>query len=213
MKRLDLLLILLFFAGLSYGMPAETQTAAEKAYVRADRLIGSREFLGECGFGQLQLASGDLSLPMKKLLYDKYVRFGFPLLEEVANFFIPSLGSWLQGDWVGALITDIGLGSSLSLFFVFNDIALKESMHMMGDVIVLDINDGYFWLCMTFGIMAIGFYAANLVFPIVYTINWNNHLTGGLGYNPWVSRPDFMPSYQVTRTDKRFSLNLLSFRF
>lgn len=132
---------------------------------KIESMLASRAFLDDAQRNKLIDYSAVLNLKEKMIYYSMYRKdhfFGYTLM----NAFVPSLGSWIQNDYVGAIITDfLGFtGASLviaSLPTFFNT----------------EVNN----VRMTLGVVSLiasGFF--NLTRPYYFEISFNKKLKSAL---------------------------------
>jgi hypothetical protein len=85
-------------------------------YILLDLMITDNVFMSKNGIEKMKVISKKTEYKYKKVLYDKYEKnpwVGFGL-----NLFLPSVGSWVSGDFIGASLMDVGLvvGSQMTLY-------------------------------------------------------------------------------------------------
>ncbi len=99
-------------AGEATGSSAVSSSKVESGTItgnnidKLQQMVLNRQFLKSDKIPEMQNYSGQVPLSVRDLIYQKYDSgWGWPLVGDV---FIPSLGSYLQGDYLGGTITLVG---------------------------------------------------------------------------------------------------------
>ena len=156
----------------------------ESAKGRLMALISQKAFLDSAGQMQMNSLSKNLSQDERFFMYNtnKKDNGGIAI---ILNLLLPSIGSWIQGDFVGALVED--------LIYITGFVMMGVGWE---DVV---FGAGYTWeytirLPTPVLYVGAGFVAAawitSLVIPFIYESNWNNKLAGALNVYVAFFEPD-----------------------
>jgi hypothetical protein len=196
MKQFFIFLSLLSLIQLTNTAIVIADTNSERILAQADQLILSEAFFDKQGNKTARAEIQSLSLSNKEFLYDKYQKFDFPLLNSLINGYVPGLGSWLQGDWKGALFMEVGILGSVAACYLTYD--MTKSFNQ------------YYGLSITSLSM---FILISLIRPFTYARDWNDGLRHFLNYTEVAGIMTVPFSGQICRQDDGFTFNLLALRF
>jgi len=163
----------------------------EEKKIRLYFMLHEKEFRDKVGIYEVQRLAGELPYSERLALYAAFERRDQGLGTGL-NFFIPSLGSWVQGDIAGALIQDGLLLAGAGLLYwngnfdyensnFYNKLNGQSNMIMYAGITVLAAD----WI---FG----------LIRPLTYARKWNMKLAASLrisanaleqGYTPGPYNP------------------------
>lgn len=192
MKQFLFFLSLMTLIQIAYAADANS----DQVLAKTEQLILSEAFFDKQAIKDNKTGIQALSLSNREYLYEKYQKFDFPLLNSIINSYIPGLGSWLQGDWKGALFIEVGfLGSAAACYLTYD---MTKSFNQ------------FYGMSMTSLIM---FALISLIRPFTYARDWNAGLRDLLSYTgeTGVLMDPFPAS--VCRRDNGLTVNLLAFRF
>jgi len=191
----------------------ERDKQIEEKKTRLYFMLYDKEFREKMGIYEMQRIAGDIPYSDRLAMYMAFKRKD-QMLGTGFNFFVPSLGSWLQGDVTGALIQDglLLLGAGLLYWngnfdyenntFYNNENGQSDMMLYAGATIL--IAD---WI---FGIIR----------PFTFVKKWNKQIAYSLrisataldkGYDP--GPYDTYGGYSSRGGDTQIQVNLLSFEY
>lgn len=174
MKRYGLWLGMIVTAVLLSGVlfAGENQDPRIK---EANSIIKKRNFLTPAGITNLLKASTGLSDEDRIMLYQKNeMESLFPLL---LNAFLPSVGSWVQGDVAGALTIDICFVGGISVAVIGALTDPNKTVVSTGSSVTVYSNSP---VMLAGIIVVIGAVVLDFVFPFTYANYYNEQMRTGL---------------------------------
>jgi hypothetical protein len=139
-------------------------------------MLLEKKFLRESGIRQMQNLASPLPLSERLLMYSAHRRSDQGIGAGL-NFFVPSLGSWVQGDVGGAVFQDILLG--LGIFFITNPLDLSYGFGEDENGSATRAEDNDSLLFTGIGILAFN-WLFGVVHPFNYVRNWNLKISTAL---------------------------------
>jgi hypothetical protein len=156
------------------GMTAEDISTADQKRTREDRrvklniMLLNKQFLETEGMYRMQVLASSIPLSDRLTMYAAHKRKDQGIATGL-NLFIPSLGSWVQGDIGGALAQDFMIGLGIGLILLHEDDTGSEFMNLPDDY---EDSDALFYTGV--GILAFE-YLFGLIRPSNYVKNWRGY--------------------------------------
>lgn len=166
-------------------------------YILLDSMISDNVFMSKNGMEKMKTISEKIDYKYKIVLYDKYEKnpwVGFGL-----NFFLPSVGNWVLGDFIGASLMDVGLvvGSQMTLYGNANG---SSSTKPFEGNLVSNIGHVIMLSTLLYGYVS----------PFIISSNYNNKLYSSLSLNIDEYNPN---PFDTTYNNYLFKQNILTIKF
>ena len=145
----------------------------EENKIRLYFMLHEKAFLDKMGIYELQRLAGQIPYSERLAMYSTYERRDNGLGAGL-NFFIPSLGSWVQGDITGALIQDGLLILGVGLLVLNDNFDYENSTFYNNE-------NGQSDMMYYTGIAVLaGNWIFGLIRPFTFTRKWNKKLASSL---------------------------------
>jgi hypothetical protein len=145
----------------------------EEKKIRLYFMLHEKKFLDKMGIFEIQRLAGEIPYSERLAMYTAYGRRDQGLGAGL-NFFVPSLGSWMQGDVKGALIQDGLLLVGVGLLYWNNNFDYENSSFYNRE-------NGQTDMLMYAGITVLaGNWVFGLTRPFTYVRKWNRKLAASL---------------------------------
>ena len=168
----------------------ETSDAGAKAQLMS--MINNRSFLQTSGNLQMNNLAKKLSQNDRFFLYSTNKKDN-AAIALVLNLVIPSVGSWVQGDYVGALVEDLLYITG----FIMMGVGWEEYTYGTIITYTYSLPTAVFYAGTGFVVTA---WITSLIAPFVFQSDWNNKLATALGVYMTYFEPEFEYKPVATNT-------------